>query len=110
MVIAAQRIFRIARLIAKEHTITLATCRDRVVQLVTRPTCDRLIADSIPTIRGALVVWPEISVSNSLVSQYIGWGIRFCFSRLWVQTKTLEQNKAVLMGYLVLDVDICPSC
>ena len=34
---------------------------------VTRPTCDRLIAGSIPTLCGALAVWPETSVSNSLV-------------------------------------------
>jgi hypothetical protein len=40
--------------------------RARVVQLVTRPLCDRVIADPIPTLCGALVVWPETSVSNSL--------------------------------------------
>ena len=52
--------------------------RYSVVQLVTRPTRDRLIAGSNPTpgnrclvtlaMCGALMVWPETSVSNSLVS------------------------------------------
>ena len=56
----------------------LRRVRDRVLQLVTRPTRDRLIAGSNPTpgdrcllilaMCGALVVWPETSVSNSLVS------------------------------------------
>ena len=40
---------------------------DCVVQLETRPTRDRVIAGSIPTPGSALVVWPETSVSNSLV-------------------------------------------
>jgi hypothetical protein len=47
--------------------ITQMSLLDRVVQLVMRPTCDRLIAGLIPTLCGALGVWPETSVSNSLV-------------------------------------------
>jgi hypothetical protein len=47
--------------------------RGRVVQLVTRPACDCLMVGSIPTMCGALVVWPEIwSLTPRLVKNWLG--------------------------------------